>query len=656
MRDIKKFLQKLDFFGVNLNFKYQANDTYTTALGGLFILIFGAVCLGMGIYYFIPFFNRKNLNIIYYTMNIPKTEQIRFTDSKAAFSIGFQCDAIEGYSLDDMFKLESRFVIYTKDSTGKSNKKKETLSWHYCKYENFYNRYNDSLDYLGLDKFQCLDDYERTIEGIFSDQVFSYYEFSVTNKNKTKENFDTIFQYLSHSDCKLVIYYTDITIDLYNYEEPIKPFLDSVFIQLNPTLDIKRNIYFMNQYLYDDDLMFGVFSGDEKPKQVETLFSRYEEYALYVGLNFNPDNDEYAKVFLRADTKKTSIKRIYQKLMEFYADSSSLLIALYQVLIVIFSYINNFYAEQSVCKRIFFFKELDHKNLRNPKRCRQILELTALTGDIDIKNIETKNFNIGIKSKKNELFKNATPVNMRKKNKFILEKNKGSTMNQEFKENSNSERNGTDKRIIKKFTFEIKSQGDNNDKASQVLNINSLVKLHNHRRNDNNNNILIDMEEEKSAESRNKELKENDKIEIKKNNNSSLDYSFNVCEIFAITFFMKCLKGNLKLKGEINERAIELLYYKLDIHNYLRNMFILDVISNIILDNKKKHIVNFLSRPIISVYRRVKPKKDLFYRDYEENDLDKVCDGFSDLVQKSNRKIKEEKLLELTSKSFKDFL
>ena len=94
MKDIKKFLTKLDLFGVNLNFKYQANDTYTTALGGLFILMFGIVALSFGIYYFIPFIKRKNLNIIYYTMNIPKTEQIKFKESKAMFNIGFQCDGI----------------------------------------------------------------------------------------------------------------------------------------------------------------------------------------------------------------------------------------------------------------------------------------------------------------------------------------------------------------------------------------------------------------------------------------------------------------------------------------------------------------------------------------------------------------------------------
>ena len=93
----------------------------------------------------------------------------------------------------------------------------------------------------------------------------------------------------------------------------------------------------MNQYLYDDDSMLAVFEEEGEPNQIETLFSRYEEYALYMGKEFNENNTEYAKVFLRADTKRTIIKRTYQKVTEFYANASSLLIALYEILIIIFS-------------------------------------------------------------------------------------------------------------------------------------------------------------------------------------------------------------------------------------------------------------------------------------------------------------------------------
>ena len=652
MRDIKKFLKKLDLFGVNLNFKYQANDTYTTSLGELFILIFGAVALGFGIYYFIPFIKRKNLSIIYYTMNIPKTEQINLKDSKAAFSIGFQCDENENFKVKNIFDLQSRFVIYTKDMEGKNNKKKEDLSWHYCEYQDFYNEYNDSMDYLGLNHFQCLDDYERSIEGIFSDQIFSYYEFAVMNKNKTKENFNTIYQYLSQNDCKLVIYYTDITIDLTDYKEPIKPFLNSIFIQLNPTLDIKRNIYFMNQYLFDDDFMFAVFSGDEKPKQIETLFSRYEEYALYVGLDFNPNNVEYAKVFIRADTKKTTIKRTYQKVTEFYADASSLLIALYEILIIIFSYINNFYAEQSITKRLFFFKELDLKGFKNPKRYKKILELMVLTGDQNTKNMETIQFDLDIKNFKINSKRNNTPMNIRK-NKLCLEQSRGSSLNHEFKENTNSEKkNNTNRKTNKIFSKNAIDKGENNQNISQYLN--SGVRLNNFRKNHKKEIIIIDLEEEKSAESKIKENKENKSITEKKEKEK--DYSFNVFEIFCVTFCKRYIKGRLKLKHQLNEKANELLYYKLDIHAYLRNMFLFDIINQTIIDGKKKYIINFLSRPLISIHKKEKIEEDLFYKDYEEIEFDKLYEEVVELAQKNDKEKREEKLINLANKSLKDFI
>jgi len=63
-------------------------------------------------------------------------------------------------------------------------------------------------------------------------------------------------------------------------------------------------------YLYNDDSMIAVFGDNDKPNQIETLFSRYEEYALYMGLEFNESNTEYAKIFIRADTKRTIIKNI----------------------------------------------------------------------------------------------------------------------------------------------------------------------------------------------------------------------------------------------------------------------------------------------------------------------------------------------------------
>ena len=625
MKDIKKFLKKLDLFGVNLNFKYKANDTYTTALGGLFILMFGILALSFGIYNFIPFIKRKNLSIIYYTMNIAKTEQIKFTESKAIFNIGFQCEEENGFSVKNIFNLDSKLVIYHKDLLGNNTKDKEELAWHYCKYEDFYYKYNDSFDFLGFDKFQCLNDYDRTIQGIFADKVFSYYEFSLTSKNKTKENFDQIYQYLSKSDCKLVIYFTDITIDLTDYKEPIKPFLNSIFIQLNPTLNIKRNIYFMNQYLYDDDSMLAVFEEKEKPKRIETLFSRYEEYALYMGLQYNPNNTEYAKIFLRADTKRTIIKRTYQKVTEFYANASALLMALYEILKIIFSYINNFYAEHAVTKKLFFFKELGLKQFDDLKKIRQNLELNKINKiSYNIGYLDTLQNDLKIKKSYNTFHKNKIKI---QKRKSLIEKNKSSCSStiKDLEESAYSEKNEKIyiKNINKLYSF------DNKKLVINLKKYDNIISMFNNPKNIKNS-------------------------PIPKNNEKPINYSFNVFEIFLVTFCYKCIKGNLKLKNELNNKAKELLYYKLDIHIYLRNMFLFDIINQTIIDGKKKNIINLLSRPVISINNKEKEKEEIFYQNYKKDEFNKFYKGLIELSEKNNKEKKEEKLIMLANKRLKE--
>ena len=266
MKKVKNFLQKIDLFGAPFNFKYKKHEKYSSSLGGLIIVLFTILTLTFGIYYLIPFLNRKNLSIIYYTMNLPKTEQINLQDFKAVFAIGFECDSNGRFKANDVFNLESRYIVYTKNTEGTYDKNKRLLPSNNCKYEDFYNKYNTSFDYLRLKGYQCLNNYSQTFESIYSDQVFSYYEFSVNAKNTSKEAFDSVDEYLMENDCKLQIVYTDITIELSNYKEPIKPFLNAFFIQLNPILFIKRNVYFINQYLYDDDQLLTIFNEEQKPK------------------------------------------------------------------------------------------------------------------------------------------------------------------------------------------------------------------------------------------------------------------------------------------------------------------------------------------------------------------------------------------------------
>ena len=581
MKSFRNFLRRIDIFGVPFNFRYKTKDKYSTPCGGFLFLLFVVLALTFGIYYLIPFINRKNLSIIYYTMNIPETEVIKLKDSQAAFEIGLNCENKTAQDPYEIFNLEIKYVLYTKDMDGKYDKKKTPLVTHLCTYNDFYNNYDTSFDYLGMKNYLCLDNNDHKIEGIYSNQLFSYYEFSLTSKGHTSY----AEKYLKVNDCKLQMFYTDITIDLNNYKEPIKPFLNSFFVQLNPTLYIKRNVFFMNQYLYDDDELITVFDDEQKPKQTKTLFSRYEEYSLYLGLDRENNKplisvEDYAKMYLRADTKKTEIKRTYQKLTEFYADASSLLIALYDFISVTLSIISNFYAEQAVIRKLFLFKEMDNKYFHFSKKSEKIQELVSLTNEV---------INIDLPE-------------------------------------------STRKRLMRSKSFLYTR---NNYKNSRNFSIISMK-----------NTETIDKEDH--------ENKIRDEIKNNLLKQKTIKFSFNIFEVIISLLFPYCLRGNLKLKIDVSEKANNLLNQKLNVILYVRNMILLDILNHTIIDDKKRDILNFLSRPIIASNKNKYEKQDKFYENLFEYDFDKFYNCVYELSRKANKNDNEKRLINLSKQHLKE--
>ena len=144
---IKRFLRKLDAFGAPFSFKYNNENTFTTALGGLFFILFLIVMSVVGIYYFIPFFNRKNFSIIYYTMNMANADKIKLSESKAAFAFGLNCyDDDDGTKAEDLLKLDNNFYSQKKNREGKTEKTWKKISTNSCNYEDLNNNYIKSLN------------------------------------------------------------------------------------------------------------------------------------------------------------------------------------------------------------------------------------------------------------------------------------------------------------------------------------------------------------------------------------------------------------------------------------------------------------------------------------------------------------------------------
>ena len=649
MKSIKSFLRKLDVFGVPYSFKYRDKEKYTTALGGLFVVLFIAAALFMGIYYFIPFYNRKNYTTVYYTLTMAKTEVVNFGVSETAFAIGLNCwTGNDGTVASDLFRIDHKYIYYKLEEEYKKN------------------TYDETFDGSSIYNYQCMDDSDRGIEGIFTSPIFSYYEFDVYAKNDSQALLDKITDYLTENDCKLQIYYSDNTVDISDYEEPIKSYVEAVFIQLNPTLSIRRNIYFMNQYLYDDNYLIWVFGDDDDARYIKTLFSRYEEYSLYQGTNRakgSSDYTNYAKVYIRADTKRTDVKRKYQKVMEFYADASSLLIALYDVLIIIFNYINQFWAEQNLSKIIFFFKDLEESGLNVKKRGAQIQELLDITGAAASPS-KTSQKN---SSKELLIYRNDNSQNLKKKDSKdidslqeevqIYNAKKGKNPDKREKENEKTKPTG------KKSKAKNKGRNNENDYYDDYSdNYEKASSNYKGRESKSSFNIKYNMNMKNSNKYKyNSKYDDYNESRTEYSNEGEEDfrpekveYDFNICEVLGSTVCRCCQSKELKVKYNLNQKANSILFSKLDIVLYVRNMILLDIMNKTFLGTGIKDVINFLSRPIISLKGKEKNELQIFYNNYKPSDFDKFYNEIGELAQKSEKRNEEKLLISLTNQHLKN--
>jgi len=374
LEKLRSFFRYFDRCSVSFSFKYMDEDKYTTSLGGLISISFFIIGCIIFVINFIPFKNDQNFTLQHYIINTDKTEEIKLNVSPMAFAIGFDCPADSRTNIkgEDLFDLKVSFITYIKDKGNRTKVPKE-IKIHNCNKNDFHNEHNNSFDLLEINNLYCLDKNATNgtkLEGIYTDEKFTYYEFSLIAKKDTAEHYKTIHDYLIGNDCKLQFYYTDLTLNLSNYNEPIKSYINSLFLQIKPDLFLKMNIFFMNYHLIDNKAYIEIINKEKEPV-LKTGFSRAEQYSLDKGtdrFSTKPYNyNKYANLYIRVDNKKLEIKRKYQNLLEFYADNSSLLISIFTLFNFVISIYNTFKSNLSISRRLFFNEKEQEKEHRKIK-------------------------------------------------------------------------------------------------------------------------------------------------------------------------------------------------------------------------------------------------------------------------------------------------
>ena len=376
---MERVLRSFDFFGESFTFRYYDEDKHASQLGGVVFIVFMLIAISYLIYNLIPFAKKENFTLQYYTMNLNNTEAIQLAEAPTALAIGITDNIMNNntqYNISDLFELNVGFITKRKNGT----KTKIILDKHNCDNIDFYNLHQKSFEESKIDELNCLNKNDlksNSLEGIYTDELFSYYEISVESKYKNNEtHIQIINDFLIQYDCKLQFYYTDITINLDDHKNPYSSFLNSLFLQLNPTLIQKKNIFFMNYHLYDDDHFFHIFDNKEEPIN-RTGLSRVEDYAVYKGLDRavmkTEDYSIYAKMYIRVDNKKIEIKRRYQDFMEFFADTTALFSTLFFVLGAIFAYYDRVKANHSISKKLFYFEGIEGNKFDQLRELKKVL-------------------------------------------------------------------------------------------------------------------------------------------------------------------------------------------------------------------------------------------------------------------------------------------
>ena len=601
-----KSLKIFDKFGENFSFNYNRYDKYSTRVGGLIFLIFIAIALTFFISSCFPFFRRENYSLQFYTVNFP-TEKIKLINN---FAYGIDCK--NENNTKNAYKYFNIKIEY--------NKTNDTIETKNCDINDFGEGLKKDIEDLNIhdlkiNNFSCIEKNENEITGLYTDtKKFAYYEIIVELVEGVDIN--SANNFLKEKDCKLQFYYKDYILDMQNYLHPIKPILNSLFIQINPGFTVKKNVYFMKYHFENNNKLIEPYMDNYKikidKKKEGVVYSRIEDYFLYNNNtnNTNNTNITYASLYLRADDRKIEINREYQNFLDFYAENTSFWFGIFEILNIFFTIYNGFHANLSMSKKLFFF---DEKN-------------------DDIKRKNSINSNKSLKISRNSI-NTISIINLNDNNNANNDNN-----------NSNNDNNN-----INNDNNDNTDNNDNNDK--NITNKSYIFKQTYY------NNYIIPSEMHINSEEEPKISKKSTiQIEKEENKNENENY-IGLFEIIKISFytFCKCCEKNIKLKAKekIVKEAMDIFDKKLDIYIYIKNMILIDIMYQILMSDINKDYINFLSRSLNYLNKNDKKEKEELYEIYaptiklNSDYSNKLYKKFLKLIGKENKTEIEKKIISL---------
>ena len=608
LKNIKNFLKNFDYFGTIIHFTIKNRNKYHSATSGIIFILYIFISFIYILINILPFLEKKYMSIIYYNNHIYKTDKINFKNYSFTFAFGIENDGIVNTEeLLNNFIISVNYVVLNRTG-GNFIKNKTKLNMKFCNESDFYYKHNNSFNNLNLQNLFCLTSYDYEIEGFYTDIIYKYFEINL-NAKKT-DNYKYYKHLTTNTDLKLVFYYTDFSINLNNHKNPELSFIDELFIQINPISLTKQEI-FLNLYKFEN---FENIFLNSHTDSYYLGFSRIHEYIMYKSQErFETkidDYDKFAKFFIRADTKRSMIERHYMKFTEFIANNIALFNGLFLLINALMELFNNFFAYNSIMKKMYVFKE-DKKSF-NFKQKKIFLEKIKFNKNSTLQN-ENEFYNNNKLDLRSSSCNDYSNSENKSENILLLKSRILNNINFIFKKKIN---NSNNKDLIYSYL-----NYDKNSKNKNKINTTSINILY--LKNKNLNNI----------------------------NKKNLRLKFSVFEFFILKFFPCLMWKKLYLKNSLLNNGKLFLFNQMDIYNYLKNLQYLQIFYYIFLESYQNNLIKILSKPIIS-YKNVINNNNINmdFKNIKNKDIIEL----NKLVQKIEKTNIEKRIMNIIDQNIKN--
>jgi len=410
------------------------------------------------------------------------------------------------------------------------------------------------------------------------------------------------------------------------------------------------NIYFQTIFFYNDNNI--ILTKNDVKYYLD--FSRSEKYDYYKGSkddrfyeNENEEEEEinakdydiYGQIFLRVDNSRFIIQRKYQKFQEFVADVSSLINGIYIILKILVQFMNEFIGVQSILEEMFILKDNKKNKVFNFNKIEKKI-YSNNENNLENKSCSRINVSQSFWNVNNNSFNN---VNNNVRDNSLNLKSNLLILNHRTK-SCNNNNNYLKKIKTNQFLFNNKFNLEYKNKRNSVMrNIKKnqfnthIILLKNKKINNLNFTKNFNFNSGKTMEIKNKK----DKIKLR--------ISFR--ELIFLSLFKCCLYKKLAKKQVIIKKAKTILFFQLDIRNYLLNFRLFSLLQNFVLEDYQIELLKYFSKQSINLNGDYK----IFELDMEnlgKKEFNELLIKLSNLINNKEKNDIEKKICDLIKEDY----